>query len=138
MKKVNVDRTVTAYRMIGKAKLTKMEDPEKFAMFKVMRSMKKTASEFEEFLNDASERLRPEGFDAVAEKIQRKEELSEDENEMAGKYNKDVTACVEDELKKEIDLCEPFSEDALDRFFASNDFTLGETVFLSEFFGDGE
>lgn len=139
MKKENTDRTVTAFRMIGQAKLTRMEDAEKKTMNRVLRSMKKVATDFEDFLSDTSARLRPDGFDSIAAKIQEKKELTAEEREIRDKYNADVTSCIEEELKKEHELFEPLTEDTLDRFFASNDFTVSEIMFLTEYFGtDGE
>lgn len=136
MKKVNTDRTVTAFRMVLKAKLTKMDEAEKKTMNRALRSMKKVATEFEEFLKDTSEHLRPEGLDAIAAKIQEKKELTEEERTVWNKYNSEVSSCLDDELKKEHELFETFTEETIDRFFASNDFTVSEMMFLSEYFGD--
>lgn len=127
---------VTAYRLINTAKLGKMEDAEKFAIIKAVRQLKKVGTDFDDFLKDAQERLKPEGFDKIVGKIQSKEELASDEQSALDKYNKDVAECLSEELGKEIELdFEPLSEEAVGRFIASNDFNVSEILAVSDVIG---
>lgn len=134
--KVKTDLVVTAYRLINSAKLSKMEDADKFSIIKIAKEFKKTANDFEDYLKDAQEKLRPDGFDAIARKVQSKELLTEAETATLNKYNQDVTNCVNDELEKIADLdFEPLSKDALGRFVASNDFTINDILIISDAIG---
>lgn len=134
--KRTTDQIVASYRLINNAKLTKMEDAEKFALIKAARKLKKTATDFEDALKDTQERLKPEGFDAIAGKMQARQDLTPEESAKVGKYNTDVTACLKDELDREVELeFEPLSEDALERFIASNDFSVAEIMAISDVIG---
>lgn len=134
--KKKTDNVVAAFRLINTAKISKMEDSEKFALIKAVKHLKKVGTDFEDFLKDAQERLKPENFDKIAAKYQSKEELTADEMATLNKYNKDVADCVQGELDKEVELdFEPLSEEALGRFIASNDFTVAEIMNISDVIG---
>lgn len=134
--KKKTDNVVAAFRLINTAKISKMEDSEKFALIKAVKHLKKVGTDFEDFLKDAQERLKPENFDKIAAKYQSKEELTADEMATLNKYNKDVADCVQGELDKEVELdFEPLPEEALGRFIASNDFTVAEIMNISDVIG---
>lgn len=133
---VKVNDAVTAYRLINPAKLTKMETEERFAVILATRQLKKVATDFDELVKDAQEKLKPEGFDAIVEKVQGKKELTSSEQETLNKYNKDVTDCVQTELDKEVEFdFNPLSEDALGRFVESNDFSVSEIMLIGDVIG---
>lgn len=130
-------KIVTAFRLVNNAKISKMEDTEKFALIKAVRQLRKVANEFDDNLKDAQERLKPEGFDAIVEKVQSEKELTAEESASLEKYNKDVTACLKEELDKEIETeFEPLSEEAIGRFIASNDFEVSEVMAISDVIGE--
>lgn len=134
--KKTTDQIVTAYRLIAAAKLGKMEDAEKFALIKAVRQLKKVAADFDDFLKDAQERLKPEGFDAIAGKMQADKELTPEETAKHIKYQKDISECLKDEVARENELdFEPFSEESLGRLIASNDFSIHEILTISEVLG---
>lgn len=131
-----IGQIVSAFRVINKAKLSRMEDAEKFATIKIVRQLKKVDADFQDLLKEAQEKLKPDGFDAIASKIQSETKLSFEESATVEKYDKDVTACVNDELAKEVELSfEPISDDALGRFFSSNDFSVSEMLTVSDVIG---
>lgn len=135
--KKTVNDIVTAYRIVNNAKLGKMEDAEKFALIKAVRQLKKVDTDFQDLLKDAQEKLKPEGFDALAAKLQNKEGLTAEETAALNKYNKDVADCVNDELGKEIELdFTPLSEEALGRLLASNDFAVNEILTVEDIIGE--
>lgn len=130
------NQIVTAFRLINPAKLTKMENTERFALILAIRQLKKVNADFEDFLKDAQERLKPEDFDKIVSKVQAREELTPEESAIINKYNRDVEDCVKDELDKEVELTfEPLSEDALGRFIASNDFSVNEILAIEDVIG---
>lgn len=134
--KKKTDNVVAAFRLINTAKISKMEDTEKFDFIKTVKHLKKVGTDFDDFLKDAQERLKPENFDKIAAKYQSKEELTADEMATLNKYNKDVADCVQGELDKEVELdFEPLSEEALGRFIASNDFTVADIITISDVIG---
>lgn len=134
--KKTTEQIVAAFRLINTAKISKMEDTEKFALIKAVKHLKKVGTDFDDFLKDAQERLKPEDFDKIAAKYQSKDELTADETAALNKYNKDVNECVQGELDKEVELdFEPLSEEALGRFIASNDFTVAEIMTISDVIG---
>lgn len=134
--KKTTDQIVTAFRLINTAKIGKMEDTEKYAIIKATRKLKKVGTDFDDFLKDAQEKLKPEGFDAIVSKMQAKQELTSAESATLNKYNKDVSDCLADELKKEVELdFEPLSEEALGHLYASNDFSLSEILAIEEVIG---
>lgn len=134
--KKTTDQIVSAYNLINNAKLSKMDDSEKFALIKIVRQLKKTSVDFEDFLNDAQEKLKPENFDAIAAKMKLKEKLTTEESATVSKFNNDVSDCLKDELEKEVELTfEPLSEEALGRFIASNDFSVNEILAISDVIG---
>lgn len=127
---------VTAYRQINNAKLTKMEDAEKFALIKIVRQLKKVSTDFDDFLKDAQEKLKPDEFDKIVEKVQGKKELSPEEKAKLNKYNKDVAECLSEELEKEVELdFEPLSSESLGHFIASNDFSLNDILIIGDVVG---
>lgn len=136
-KKKTTDQIVTAFRLINNAKLSKMQDEEKFAVIKVMRQLKKVNTDFEDFIKDAQEKLRPEGFAEIASKMQSNRPLTDEETTKVNKYNKDVSDCISPELAKEHELTfDPIDEDAMGRFLASNDFSIAEIMAICDIIGE--
>lgn len=134
--KKTTDQIVTVFRLINTAKMTKMEDAEKFALIKAMRQMKSVSADFEDALKDAQERLKPENFDEIAGKGRENQKLTQEESDAIEKYNKDVEECLHDVITKEVELTfTPLTEDALGRFIASNDFNLSQAMFISDVLG---
>lgn len=136
--KKTTEQIVTAYRLINPAKLTKMENTERFAIILATRQLKKVTTDFDELLKDVQEKLKPaEGFDKIIGKVQSKEDLTPEEASILNKYNKDVSDCVTNELKKEIELdFEPLSKDALEHFIASNDFSVSDIITIQDVIGE--
>lgn len=138
-KVVKVNDAVTAYRLVNPAKLTRMEKEERFALILATRQLKKVDTDFQDLLKDAQEKLKPEGFDKIVEKVQGKKELSPSDQDALNKYNQDVSDCVKSELGKEVELdFEPLSTEALDRFVDSNDFAVSDVMLIMDVMGFSE
>lgn len=132
-KTVKVNDIVTAYRLINPAKLTKMDTAERFALILATRRLRKVSTDFEELLKDTQEKMKPEGFDAIVEKVQGKRELTAPEQDALNRYNKDVTQCVQTELDKEAELdFEPLSKEAVEHFIDSNDFAVSDVMLIMD------
>lgn len=130
---------VKAYRIINEAKLTKMEDADKYKVIKAIRAMKPIATSFEDFTKDAQERLKGEEFANMQKKAEQwqkegeKTTLTMDEriaiNRFFTDYNKRVEECVKDEAEKEVS---PeygrLSEEAFSKLIGSNDWSVKEIL----------
>ncbi len=128
---------VAAFRLINPAKLSKMESAERFPLILAIRQLKKVATDFDDFLKDVQERLKPEAFDAIAAKVQSQKELSKAESDAWTKYQKDIQDCLHDELEKQVDLdFKPLSEDAIAHFIDSNDFSAGDIILILDILGE--
>lgn len=138
MKTINI---VSAYRTINVAKLSKMEDADKYKVIKAIREMKPIAEQFDSFVSDARERLKPEDFDAMQKQAVKWQEEGENTtltmeervrlNRYFEDYNKKVEECVREESEKEHELkfCR-LSEDAFCKFLGSNDWDVKTIVQL--------
>lgn len=149
MMKTTTEKAVIAYRILNNAKLGKMKDGDKFNVVKIMKELKPVATSYDDFVKDATEKLKPEGIEGIQEKLapifslppefQRKEIkrlLSLDEIEVWDKYNTDVAKCVQDEVAKEHEFTfVPLSEEGFQGLLASNDFSLAEILALDEVIG---
>lgn len=134
--KKTVNDIVTVYRLLNSAKVGKMEDADKIALIKAIRQFKKTGVDFDDFLKDAQERLKPENFDVISKKMEEHKELTLEESVALGKYNKAVQACIDGEIKKEVELdFEPLSDEAINKLVASNDFSAGDIMSIFDMLG---
>lgn len=132
---------VKAYRIINDAKLTKMEDADKFKVIKATRQLKPVAASFDEFVKEAQERLKPEGWDDMQKKARQWQEdgdkstLTVEErreiNRYFTDYNAKVEECVKEEAEKEHELTyERLSEEVFGKFVASNDYDVRTIIEL--------
>lgn len=134
---------VSAYRIINSAKLTKMDDADKFKTIKAIRAIKPIVESFNSFVSDARERLKPENFDAMQKKASQWQEEGENTtltmeerrqlNLYFSEYNKKVEECVKEESEKEHELgYERLSEEAFGKFMASNDWDVRTALMLED------
>lgn len=131
------EKAVIAYRILNNAKLGKMKDGDKFNLIKVMKELKPIATGYDDFIKDASEKLKPEGFDEIQGKLNGNEALTADEQKLVDKFNQDVAKCVGDELKKEHELkFQPLSEEGFKGLLSSNDLSMGEVMALYDVIGE--
>ena len=141
---------VTAYAALSGAKLSKLEDKEKFALIRAMKALKPIHNDYEDFVKDARERLKPDDFDArqqeaeqwnAAHKGQKMADLTpkeqqrlEDINRYFADYTQQVEECVKDEAQKDVspDYAR-LAEGAFGRLLESNpDWTMDRIVLLSD------
>ena len=137
------------FAVLNEAKLTKMEDADKFKVIKALRAIKPIAKGYEDFVEDAKNKLKGEDFDNMSEKAQawnkdnqgkKVGELAQEEidnlnaiNTYFAEYNKRVEACVKEEAEKEVELTfDKLSEEAFGKLVASNDWTCGQIMALSD------
>lgn len=133
---------VAAYGLLKDAKLTKMEDADKFRLIKTLRALHKAADDYEAFRNEALEKLKGEGHDGIVAKAQQwqregdKTTLTAEErigvNRYFAEYNSKVEQCLKEEAEAVRDIGAPaLGEDAFGKLVASNDWTLGQMEALA-------
>lgn len=143
MKKISTEKILSVYNLINDAKLTKMDDEDKFRMIKIIRVLKPVATNFEDFKKDAGDKLKGENHEEMLEKAQKwqtegeKTTLTEAErieiNKYFTDYNNKIVECLKEEAKKENELdYESLGASAFGKFVASNDWTLGQITAIEE------
>lgn len=137
MMKTTTEKAVVAYRILNNAKIGKMKEGDQYNIIKVMKELKPVATSYDDFIKDASEKLKPEGIEKIQAKLQTKEMLTPDEQKAWDEYNQKVAKCVEDELKKEVEFTfQPLSEEGFKGLLSSNDLTLAEIMALNDVIGE--
>lgn len=105
---------VAAYKTLGEAKVSKLEESEVIKIVKARKEMRKYADDYEAFLKDVQEKFKPEDWDDIQTKVQKWQQegenttLTEAErieiNKALIEYQKKVETAVREELEKEIDI----------------------------------
>lgn len=133
---IKVKDAVRVYNVVKAMKLTDVKKDDRIAVLKVTRALKAVAGPFDDFVRDAQERLRPEGFDEVLEKARRWDGLTPEEKEAVNAaitgYNKELEECVNPEGEKEVEIegFEPLSDDTLAAIPSSNADIDADTLLL--------
>lgn len=126
-KTVRTGDAVAAYNTLKGLRIMKLDKGDMFAVLRAANTLKPVAESFDGFLRDARERLKPEGWDSVSERIARFDTLPDEEkrelNRIAQAYQNDVDECVRTEMDKEADITgiARISEDALATIASDND-----------------
>lgn len=136
-------QVVEVYNTLNGAKLSKMDDKDKFLVIKAMRQLKPIATAYEEFAKDAQEKLKDEDFEDIREKARKWQEEGENTslsleerrgiNTYLNGYNNKVVECLREESEKDNGLAyEKISEDAFGKLVASNDFDVKAIMSLQD------
>lgn len=136
-------QVVEVYNTLNGAKLSKMEDKDKFLVIKAMRQLKPISTAYEEFVKDAQEKLKGDDFEDIQKKAQKWQEegestsLSLEErreiNTYLNGYNNKVVECLKEEVEKDNELnYEKISEDAFGKLVSSNDFDVKTIMNLQD------
>lgn len=131
---MKVKNIVEAYKLLGNAKVSNLEDEDKSKILKARKSMRPIADEFEAFLKDAQEMFKPEGWEETQKKLAQwqqegeKTTLSEEERIAINKaligYQSAIDKAVKTELDKEVEIeIEKLSEGSDIKLMSANDWT---------------
>lgn len=127
-KTLTAEKIIAAAKILSdeKTKLGRMEEADKFAVVRTLRTTRAIVEDIDKFQNDARERLKPENFDELQKQAQRFDSLSDDEkvelNKALIEYDAAVRRCVADELASEkVVEVYPISSDGFNKFMASNE-----------------
>lgn len=135
--KATIKQVVEAYKLLGEAKVTKLEDGEVVKVVKARKAMRPIADEYESFLKDVQEKFKSENWDDVQKKVQQwqqegeKTTLTEAErievNKALVDYSKKVDSAIKDELAKEVELnVEKLKEDSATKMLVENSWEVGK------------
>lgn len=127
-KTLTTSKIIAAVRVLSDkdTKLGKMKDADRFAVVRTLRSAKPIAEAYNKYLEDARERLKPEDFGKMQEKVQKYDALPDEEKFALDKafsdYTDAVNRCVADELavEREVEVV-PLSNDGFSKFMSSNE-----------------
>lgn len=126
---MKLEKIVTAYRALGEAKVTKLDEGEVIKIVKARKAMRTYAEEYEAFLKDAQEKLKGEGFDELQAKVQKWAELTDEEklavNKELGEYQRKIDKTVQEELEREVDIeVDKLAEGSLPKLLQENGWEL--------------
>lgn len=133
--KASIQNIVSAYKVLGEAKVTKLEEGEVIKVVKARKAMRPIADDFDAFLKDCQEKFKPENWDEVQEKIaqwQKEGEnttLTEAERVELNKaiigYQQKVDGAVKDELAREVEISvESLKEESATKMLVENGWEL--------------
>ncbi len=131
---MKVKSIVEAYKLLGNAKTTNLDDADKGKILKARKAMRPIADEFDAFLKDAQELFKPEGWEDTQKKLAQwqqegeKTTLSEEERIAINKaligYQSAIDKAVKAELDKEVEIeIEKLSEGSDIKLMSANDWT---------------
>jgi hypothetical protein len=133
--KTQLKKVVSAYKALGEAKVSKLDEKDVIKVVKARKAMRPIADDYEAFLKDCQEKFKPEDWDAIQEKIQKWQQegdnttLTEAEridlNKAVIGYQSKIEKAVKDELDKEVDLnIDSLSEEASTKLLVENGWEL--------------
>lgn len=133
--KAKVKDVVSAYKVLGDAKVVKLEESEVIKVVKARKAMRPIADDYEAFLKDRQEKFKPEGWDEIQKKLQQWQQegenttLTEAERVEVNKaiigYQQKIANAVKDELAREVDLTiEPLKEESATKLLTENGWEL--------------
>lgn len=133
--KASIKNIVSAYKVLGEAKVTKLEESEVIKVVKARKAMRPIADDFDAFLKDCQEKFKPENWDEVQEKVQQWQKegenttLSEAErvdiNKALVEYQRKIDAAMKDELAREVEISvETLKEESATKMLVENGWEL--------------
>lgn len=138
--KIKTENLSLLCEIIGKAKLTKMEDADKCKVIKILRILRPTLTDIEQVRKDAIEKFKPEDWGEIEPKfvelVSKKSNISQEEANYVMKavseLDKKVKSCINEEFGETLNFDTPtLSDSAFEKLLASNDWDVntGDTIF---------
>ena len=98
---------IEAYRMLGEANIKTLEDKDAVIIIKDRMAMRPHVEAYDALLKDAQEKLKPENLEAMQEKTQNWDKLSNEERMSVNKFFKSYQGKIDTvcgpELEKEVE-----------------------------------
>lgn len=149
-KTIKTEKIYMASLTLNAAKYGKLSDDDKIKVWKISRKLQPIAKDFEDATKDATEKMKPEGYDDKLQKSQEYERMTKASNfdarelpmgpaehEAFLKENRELQKLVTDALQelsdKEVELeFDALSQDSFVKLINSNDWTFGQVTLLGE------
>lgn len=122
---------VSAYKLLGEAKVLNLSEEDILSIVIARKAMRKYVLDYEEYLHDVQEKVKPENFDALVMSAQNWDNLPKEEQvdvtAQLKEFEKKVNILVKDELDKEIKLkLKPLSEECVAKLIKMNSWTINK------------
>lgn len=142
---MKVGEITKSYIILKEAKLTKMEDVDKFKVIRAMREMRPVVEKYSNDEKEAIEKLEDEEYKSALDKAERHNNALKEGDKSAilsheelkdiqsyfEKVDKSKNECIKELQEEEKDLdFEKISQEALIKLIVSNDFTVGQMLYL--------
>ena len=129
--KVTIKKIVDAYKALGEAKVTKLEEAEVIKVIKARKAMRPIAEEYDEFFKDCQEKFKPEDWDNIQNDLQQCQKLTEarriELDIVLRTYQKKINETVKDELEREVELnIATLKEESATKILVENDWSVGK------------
>lgn len=132
---MKVKKIVAAYKVLGEAKVTKLEESEVIKIIKARKMMRPIAEEFEAILKDAQEKLKPECWEDVQEKLAKWQTEGENTtltdaekkgiNKALIDYQNSINKVLNDELERDVEInIETLKEESATKLIVENGWEL--------------
>ena len=127
---------VNTYNLLGEAKVMNLNEQEVLSIVIARKKMRKIVIEYNDYLKDVQDKVRPDNFDELVTKFQNWDSLAKEEqkeiNIQIKAYEAKVNSLIKDELNKEIDIeIEPLSEECLAKLIKMNGWSMNKIDELS-------
>lgn len=129
--KVTIKKIVDAYKALGEAKVTKLEESEVIKVVKARKAMRPIADDFEAFLKDVQEKFKPENWESIQNDLQQWQKLTEarriELDIVLSAYQKKINETVKDELEREVELnIATLKEESATKILVENGWSVGK------------
>ncbi len=135
--RATVKQIVDCYNTFEKTKVNRLEESEKIKILKARKAMRPIHADFEAFLKDVQEMMKPENWDELQDKARKwkqegeKTTLTKEEQNEINKsleaYLKKVDSAVKEELSKEVEISiEKLKENSDIKLLEENDWEIGK------------
>lgn len=132
---MKIKSIVAAYKVLGEAKVTKLEESEVIKIIKARKVMRPIAEEFEAILKDAQEKFKPECWDDVQEKLAKLQTEGENTtltdaekkgiNKALIDYQNSINKVLNDELERDVEInIETLKEESATKLIVENGWEL--------------
>lgn len=129
--KATIKKIVDAYKALGEAKVTKLEESEVIKVIKARKAMRPIAEEYDEFFKDCQEKFKPESWDSIQKDLQQWQKLTEarriELDIILRAYQKKIDEAVKDELEREAELnIATLKEESATKILVENGWSVGK------------
>lgn len=136
MMKATIEQICKVYNILNAAKVAKMNSEDRVAMVRIMRVLKPHYESFIDYQKQITDKLKPEGFDLIAKKLQAEVALTEEERMAVIKLDIECKKPTQEELAKEVELeIKALTDDSMSRLIESNDFSMAQITALYDVIG---